>query len=69
MQNLSTAFRPVRAASGVRTVSGTNPESDDWVKTSVSLKRERRRQLKRWAADHDMSIQSVIDEALEAYLD
>ena len=46
------------------------PESsgEEWVKTSVSLRVSTKRRLKLFAAEHDLRIQEVIDEALETYL-
>lgn len=45
------------------------PESGEaWVKTSVSLRASTRRRLKTWAAEHDMRIQEVLEDALGAYL-
>ena len=46
------------------------PESsgEKWVKTSVSLRVSTKRRLKLFAAEHDLRIQEVIDEALETYL-
>lgn len=45
------------------------PESgEDWVKTSVSLRASTRRRLKTFAAEHDMRIQEVLEDALDAYL-
>lgn len=45
------------------------PDGDEWVKTSVSLRASTRRRLKTWAAERDMRIQEVIENALCAYLD
>lgn len=45
------------------------PESgEEWVKTSVSLRASTRRRLKTFAAEHDMRIQEVLEDALDAYL-
>ena len=45
------------------------PESGEaWVKTSVSLRASTRRRLKTWAAEHDMRIQEVLEDALDSYL-
>ena len=41
---------------------------EEWVKTSVSLRVSTKRRLKLFAAEHDLRIQEVIDEALETYL-
>ena len=38
------------------------------MKTSVSLRVSTKRRLKLFAAEHDLRIQEVIDEALETYL-
>ena len=43
-------------------------DTDGWVKTSVSLRASTRRRLKTWAAEHDMRIQEVLEDALDAYL-
>ena len=43
-------------------------DADGWVKTSVSLRASTRRRLKTWAAEHDMRIQGVLEDALDAYL-
>lgn len=39
-----------------------------WVKTSVSLRAETRRRLKTYAAEHDIRIQEVMEDALTSYL-
>ncbi len=39
-----------------------------WVKTSVSLRAETRRRLKTYAAEHDIRIQEVVEDALTSYL-
>ncbi|ETY71366.1 hypothetical protein [Bifidobacterium moukalabense] len=39
-----------------------------WVKTSVSLRAETRRRLRTYAAEHDMRIQEVMEDALASYL-
>ena len=50
-------------------VDTEKPESGEaWVKTSVSLRASTRRRLKTWAAEHDMRIQEVLEDALGAYL-
>lgn len=72
MRNLR-AYRPAARVVGVSSLGdvfrdgGTAVESD-WVKTSVSLRRETRRMAKRYAFDHDMSLQELIDMALRAYI-
>ena len=43
-------------------------DAEGWVKTSVSLRASTRRRLKTWAAEHDMRIQEVLEDALDAYL-
>lgn len=43
-------------------------DADDWVKTSVSLRASTRRRLKTWAAEHDMRIQEVLEDALTSFL-
>lgn len=46
-----------------------NTEGEEpWVKTSVSMRPETRRRLKTYAAENDMRIQEVIEEALASYL-
>lgn len=40
-----------------------------WVKTSVSMRPETRRRLKTYAAERDMRIQEVIEEAVCFFLD
>lgn len=49
---------------GKRNTEGEEP----WVKTSVSMRPETRRRLKAYAAEHDMRIQEVLEDALIAYL-
>ena len=39
-----------------------------WVKTSVSLRAETRRRLNTYAAEHDIRIQEVMEDALTSYL-
>ena len=39
-----------------------------WVTTSVSLRAETRRRLKTYAAEHDIRIQEVVEDALTSYL-
>ena len=47
----------------------TSPSvASEWVKTSVNLRPDMRRRLKRYAAEHDVRIQDVIDTALNEYL-
>lgn len=43
-------------------------DADGWVKTSVSLRASTRRRLKTWAAEHDMRIQEVLEDALTSFL-
>lgn len=43
-------------------------DTDDWVKTSVSLRASTRRRLKTFAAEHDMRIQEVLEDALTSFL-
>ena len=43
-------------------------DAEGWVKTSVSLRASTRRRLKTFAAEHDMRIQEVLEDALDAYL-
>ena len=46
-----------------------NTEGEEpWVKTSVSMRPETRRRLKTYAAEHDLRIQEVVEEALGQYL-
>lgn len=47
---------------------GSAETADGWVKTSVSMRPETRRRLRTYAAQHDMRIQEVIEDALNAYL-
>lgn len=71
MRNVNNmAFVPARRAAGVDRVAAPlrSGGDDEWVKTSVCLRRETRRLLKRHAADNDMSIQEIVDAALAAYL-
>ncbi|MEF2735672.1 hypothetical protein [Bifidobacterium animalis] len=51
-----------------RAPDGVRDRGERWVKTSVSLRADTRMRLKRYAAAHDMKLQDVIDEALDAYL-
>ena len=51
-----------------RAPDGGRDRGERWVKTSVSLRADTRMRLKRYAAAHDMKLQDVIDEALDAYL-
>lgn len=51
-----------------RAPDGGRDRGEGWVKTSVSLRADTRMRLKRYAAAHDMKLQDVIDEALDAYL-
>ncbi|KFI89594.1 ATPase for chromosome partitioning [Bifidobacterium saguini DSM 23967] len=70
MRNLSaTAFKPARKATGVKTVSASADNDDEWVKTSICMRRGQRRRLKRWAMDHDTTIQEVIESAVDAWID
>ncbi|RSX51255.1 hypothetical protein [Bifidobacterium callimiconis] len=76
------AFRPSRpravssapldgvfAADAVPARSAVSAASDDgWTKTSVAMRRSTRRRVKLWALEHDMSMQEVVDLALEEYL-
>lgn len=41
---------------------------EPWVKTSVSMRPETRRRLKTYAAEHDMRLQEVLEDALQAFL-
>ncbi|MDN4189489.1 macrolide ABC transporter ATP-binding protein [Bifidobacterium longum] len=43
-------------------------DAEEWVKTSVSLRASTRRRLKTWAAEHDMRIQEVLEDALTSFL-
>lgn len=72
MRNMN-AFRPAP-----RTMSISSPadvfrrdevDADEWMKTSVSLRRDTRRRAKQYAIDHDMKLQEVVDAALRAYMD
>lgn len=70
MRNMQ-AYRPAARVDEVRSMGDVfrgEPESE-WVKTSVSMRRETRRQAKRYAFDHDMSLQELVDAALRAYMD
>lgn len=70
MRNMQ-AYRPAARIGGVRSMDDVfrgEPESE-WVKTSVSMRRETRRRAKQYALDHDMSLQEVVDAALQAYMD
>lgn len=40
---------------------------ESWVKTSMSMRLETRCRLKTYAAEHDATIQEVIEEALNSY--
>ncbi|OXN00281.1 hypothetical protein [Bifidobacterium vansinderenii] len=76
------AFRPSRpravseapldnvfAADTAPVRSGSSATGDDgWTKTSVAMRRSTRRRVKLWALEHDMSMQEVVDLALEEYL-
>ena len=43
-------------------------EGEGWVKTSVSMRPETRHRFKTYAAEHDMRLQEVLEEALNLYL-
>lgn len=64
------AFAPARRAAGVNAVSGVRATAgdDEWVKTSVCMRRETRRRLKELSARRETPIQRLLDEALDAYL-
>lgn len=65
------AYRPAARVGQVKSMGDVfrdGPDAD-WVKTSVSLRRETRRRAKQYALDHDMSLQEVVDAALQEYMD
>lgn len=73
MRNMQ-AYKPAPRVGRVKSMDDVfRPASDgdgeEWVKTSVSLRRDTRRRAKRFAYDHDMSLQEVVDAALQAYMD
>lgn len=45
-----------------------NPKSDPWEVTSLKLRRSTRRAVKIYAAEHDKTMQSVLEEALQRLL-
>ena len=67
MRNMA-GYAPVARTKGLSDVFHGSSGGTEWVKTSVSLRADTRRRLKRYAATHDMKLQDVIDEALDEYL-
>ena len=69
MKNI--ALTPIRrsTATSINRVL-TKPSSSDgeWVKTSITLRRSLRQDLKAYAGRHDTTIQQIIDDALTDYL-
>lgn len=65
------AYRPAARVGQVKSMGDVFRDGldADWVKTSVSLRRETRRRAKQYALDHDMSLQEVVDAALQEYMD
>lgn len=70
MRNMQ-AYRPAARIDHVGSMEDVfrGEQESEWVKTSVSMRRETRRQAKRYAFDHDMSLQELVDAALRAYMD
>lgn len=65
------AYRPAARVGQVKSMSDVfrdGPDAD-WVKTSVSLRRETRRRAKQYALERDMKLQELIDQALTAYME
>jgi hypothetical protein len=44
-------------------------DAGEWVKTSVNMRPGIQRRLRIWAAGHDMKIQEVVDQALDAWME
>ncbi|OZG60732.1 MULTISPECIES: hypothetical protein [Bifidobacterium] len=69
MKNLTPhAYQPRAQRKITADVMRADAGDDEWVKTSVSMRRGMKRRLKVWAADRNERLQDVIDAALEAYL-
>lgn len=45
-----------------------NPKSDPWEVTSLKLRHSTRRAVKIYAAEHNKTMQSVLEEALQRLL-
>lgn len=70
MRNMQ-AYRPAARIDRVGSMEDVfrSEPSDEWVKTSVSLRRDTRRLAKTFAVEHDMKLQELIDRALTTYME
>lgn len=70
MRNMA-AYKPAARVADVGSIGDVfrAEPSEEWVKTSVSLRRDTRRLAKTYAVEHDMKLQELIDRALTAYME
>lgn len=66
------AFKPAARTRQIESIGDVFREpaaEDDWVISSVRMRRGTRRRLKEYASRHDLKLQDVVQAAFDAYLD